>query len=176
LLPPSRRKSKPADKRDAAVRSDADGGTRTPTAKGHQLLRLARLPVPPHPRGTASLGVTATLSRPKGQWPNWLRHRSPKPGIPGSSPGCPAPTITCGFAPPILKKGGYPSLWRRPIRGTLPAWEWICDASTVERRLFRRCSGGGLANMAAPGAGGIWCLPMRPMTAVTEWTDVEDGS
>jgi hypothetical protein len=25
-----------------------------------------------------------------GQWPNWLRHRSPKPAIPGSSPGCPA--------------------------------------------------------------------------------------
>ena len=24
-----------------------------------------------------------------GQWPNWLRHRSPKPAIPGSSPGCP---------------------------------------------------------------------------------------
>ena len=26
----------------------------------------------------------------EGHWPNWLRHRPPKPGIPGSSPGCPA--------------------------------------------------------------------------------------
>src|SRR4029077_17901376 len=30
------------------------------------------------------------LAAPLGQWPNWLRHRSPKPEIPGSSPGCPA--------------------------------------------------------------------------------------
>ena len=31
-----------------------------------------------------------TIRLPLGQWPNWLRHRSPKPAIPGSSPGCPA--------------------------------------------------------------------------------------
>ena len=44
---------------------------------------------------------------PLGQWPNWLRHRSPKPAIPGSSPGCPVrfawlcgphSPSRCGFA------------------------------------------------------------------------------
>ena len=35
---------------------------------------------------------------PLGQWPNWLRHRSPKPAIPGSSPGCPV------FAIPAVKR------------------------------------------------------------------------
>ena len=31
---------------------------------------------------------------PRGQWPNWIRHRSPKPAIPGSSPGSRSPRRT----------------------------------------------------------------------------------
>ena len=67
----------------------------------------------------------------------------------------------------ILKKAGYPSLWRGPLRGTLTAWEWSCDASTVEGMLSRRCFGGDLANTAAPSAAGTWSLPIRPMSVVT---------
>jgi hypothetical protein len=41
------------------------------------------------PRRCRGQGLLATIQTPLGQWPNWLRHRSPKPAIPGSSPGCP---------------------------------------------------------------------------------------
>src|SRR3954454_4540549 len=35
----------------------------------------------------------------EGHWPNWLRHRSPKPAIPGSSPGCAACSATAREEP-----------------------------------------------------------------------------
>jgi glycine/D-amino acid oxidase-like deaminating enzyme/nitrite reductase/ring-hydroxylating ferredoxin subunit len=38
-----------------------------------------------------------TMAPALGQWPNWIRHRSPKPAIPGSSPGCPALTAADSF-------------------------------------------------------------------------------
>src|SRR3954453_2553474 len=37
--------------------SHACGGTRTPTAKGHEDLNLARLPVPPRPRACRERGL-----------------------------------------------------------------------------------------------------------------------
>ena len=37
-----------------------------------------------------------TIRDREGQWPNWIRLRSPKPAIPGSSPGCPVETFRCG--------------------------------------------------------------------------------
>ena len=56
------------------------------------------------------------------------------------------------------------------------AWEWICDASTVERMRSRRCSGGDLANTVALRAVVTWYLPVQPMIAVGDRTDVGDGS
>ena len=42
---------------------------------------------PSRSRSPSSLGLSG-----RGHWPNWIRPRPPKSVIPGSSPGCPAPT------------------------------------------------------------------------------------
>src|SRR3954452_9796084 len=39
---------------------------------------------------TGRVAAPRLESAAEGHWPNWLRHRSPKPAIRGSSPGCPA--------------------------------------------------------------------------------------
>src|SRR3954470_5347810 len=52
--PPSRAGAAAASSDEVAgsVSIDADGGTRTPKGIAHRVLSAARLPVPPHPRGT----------------------------------------------------------------------------------------------------------------------------
>ena len=58
-----------------------------------------------------------------GQWPNWIRLRSPKPAILGSSPSCPATSCS-----PLRCEGIHPGLYNRSPdslcgRGVLVAQE-----------------------------------------------------
>lgn len=69
-----------------------------------------------------------TIRIPLGQWPNWLRHRSPKPAIPGSSPGCPVSTLGSG------------SLYSRSPGGIAADLPRICrEVNEGQRRAERGC-------------------------------------
>src|SRR3712207_2422862 len=81
-------------------------------------------PARPHSRyGRAEAGFVRRTGSPirhgydsasRGHWPNWIRHRSPKPAIPGSSPGCPVasvepyPAAGAGLRP-ASPEAGYPA-------------------------------------------------------------------
>src|SRR3954467_3877551 len=66
---------------------------------------------------TGRVAAPRLESAAEGHWPNWLRHRSPKPAIPGSSPGCPACSAP---RPPPSRPNGNPRPPYTPTRTQLP--------------------------------------------------------
>ena len=136
-----------------SVRSpDADGGLEPPRGHPHQLLRLARLPFR-HIRRRIFRSAVAYTYGPEGHWPNWIRLRSPKPAIPGSSPGCPVVSSKRNPAPraAFRAQGGAWSL-RRPgmVTFRLPGHDLgsTTPSFTSHDRLTRGLAGAG------PGHGG----------------------